>query len=232
MRKSSRRSSRRKDMPSLGWISEQHPGAGNAGGAAFSNGAGSFRRYLVLLFLVPFGYLMHVCVMPYLSIGGITPNLLFAIIGIVTVAYGRVQALWVGLIYGLLMEIMVPSVPYVSLAVYPLSALFVSFIFSDKSLRQLEMDRALKRTKRYIPAWLRTVLCAMTNVLVYEVVNVAYIYLGGTPLELLHIRRALQDVLLTGLLTLAIEFPIRRLILGKVSKPVTLRNQPIIFTSK
>ena len=81
MRKSSRRSSRRKDMPSLGWISEQHPGAGNAGGATFSNGAGSFRRYLVLLFLVPFGYLMHVCVMPYLSIGGITPNLLFAIDG-------------------------------------------------------------------------------------------------------------------------------------------------------
>ena len=82
--------------------------------------SGSFRRYLVLLFLIPMGYLTQVCVMPYLSIGGITPNLLFAVIGVITVAYGRVQALWAGLIYGLLLEIMLPSVPYVSLAVYPI----------------------------------------------------------------------------------------------------------------
>ena len=141
MRKSSRRSSRRKDMPSLGWISEQHPGAGNAGGATFSNGAGSFRRYLVLLFLVPFGYLMHVCVMPYLSIGGITPNLLFAIIGIVTVAYGRVQALWVGLIYGLLMEIMVPSVP---------CTVLIKWVICSKILLALALHLATSLTKSLI----------------------------------------------------------------------------------
>ena len=227
-----RKRSSTKGLPSLGWISEHRSGWNPPQGEAVSSGSGSFRRYLVLLFLVPLGYLLHVCVIPYLSIGGIAPNLLFAVIGIVTVAYGRLQALWAGLIYGLLLEIMLPSVPYVSLAVYPLSALFISFIFADKSLRQLEMDRALKRGKHYVPAWLRTLLCTLSNVLVYEVVNVAYIYLGGTTLAPLHFRRALQDLLLTGLLTLIIEFPLRRLILGKQAKPVTLRNQPIVFGRK
>ena len=194
--------------------------------------SGAFRRYLTLLFLIPLGYLFHVCVMPYVSVGGVTPNLLFAVIGVITVAYGRLQALWAGLIYGLLLEILVPSVPFVSLAVYPISSLFVSFIFADKSLRQLQMDRTLNRKKRYMSAWLRTVLCAMSNVLVFEVVNVAYIYLGGTPLTLLHFRRALRDVLLTGILTFLIEFPLRRIILGRRAEIPVLKNQPIVFSKK
>ena len=194
--------------------------------------SGAFRRYLTLLFLIPLGYLFHVCVMPYVSVGGVTPNLLFAVIGVITVAYGRLQALWAGLVYGLLLEILVPSVPFVSLAVYPISSLFVSFIFADKSLRQLQMDRTLNRKKRYMSAWLRTVLCGMSNVLVFEVVNVAYIYLGGTPLTLLHFRRALRDVLLTGILTFLIEFPLRRIILGRRTEIPVLKNQPIVFIKK
>ena len=195
-------------------------------------GSGPFRRYLVLLLMIPFGYLAQVCIMPYLRIGGVTPSLLFTVIAIITVAYGRVQALWAGLIYGLLLEIMVPSVTYFSLAIYPVSSLFVSFIFSDKSLRQLQMDKALKKKPRYTPAWLRTVLCAMVNVVVYETLNVSYIYLGGTPLTAAHFLRAFQDVLLTGLLTLLLEFPIRRLIFGKREETPVLKNQPIVFGKK
>lgn len=194
--------------------------------------SGSLRRNAVLLLLVPLGYLLHVCVMPYFRPGGISPNLLFTVIGIVTVAYGRLQALWCGLIYGLLLEILLPSAPYFNLAVYPISSLFVSFVFADKSLRQLQMDRALKRKSRYAAAWLRTLLCAMVNSLVYEIVNVAYIYLGGTQLTLVHITRALLAVLLTGLLTLAVEFPVRRLIFGKQVIVPQLKNQPIRFQKK
>ncbi len=193
---------------------------------------GSLRRYLVLLFLIPLGYLSQVCIIPYFSLGGVTPNLLFALIGIITVAYGRVQALWAGLFYGLLLEILLPSIPYLNLAVYPISSLFVSFVFADKTLRQLQMDRALRKEKRTMPAWLRTLLCAMANVLVYEVIHVVYIYLGGTPLTLSHFRRALRDVWLTGVLTLAIEFPLRRLILGKRVVVPKLKNQPIVFSKK
>ena len=86
--------------------------------------------------------------------------------------------------------------------------------------------------KREMPAWLRTLLCAMVNVFAYEVINVAYIYLGGTSLTATHFLRAMLDVLLTGLLTLLIEFPLRRLILGRREKPIALKNQPIVFEKK
>ncbi|MBR2822482.1 MAG: hypothetical protein IKE24_02200 [Clostridia bacterium] len=193
---------------------------------------GFFRKYLVFLLLLPLGYLCQVCVMPYLKIGGITPNLLYVNIAIITVAYGRVQALWAGLIYGFLMEIMVPGVRYVHLAVYPVSSLFVSFVFADKTLRRLQMDRAMKRNSREIPPLIRTVLCAMVNVLVYETVNVAYIYLQGSDLTPGHFWRAGLDIFLTGLLCLLLSFFIRPLILGRRRAEPVLKNQPIVFGRK
>ncbi len=195
-------------------------------------GSGSARKYLVLLLLIPGGYLFEVCVMPYIRIFEITPNLLYALISIVTVAYGRVQALWVGLIYGMLMEVMLPSIPYLNLALYTIPPLFCSFIFADRSLKALEMDRALNRKSRELPAWLRTLLCAMSNTLVYETVNVVYIFLGGSSLNSGHILRGLADVLLTGALTFLVSFPVRRLIFGrKVINPV-LKKTPIVFGRK
>ena len=41
---------------------------------------------------------------------GVTPNLLYVVIGIVTVAYGKLRAFWVGMAYGILMQIMLPLV--------------------------------------------------------------------------------------------------------------------------
>lgn len=195
--------------------------------------AGSLRRYLALMILVPLGYLFHVCVMPYLhDLLGVTPNLLYAVIAIVTVAYGRLQAFWVGLLYGLLLEIMLPSITFLSLGVYTVTSLFVSFPFADKSLQRLEMDRALNRKSRELPAWLRTVLCAMVNVFFYEVINIAYIYLDGSELTAAHFFRGLADVGLTGLLTLIILFPIRRMIFGKKVETRVLKNNPIRFGRK
>ena len=58
----------------------------------------SSRRYIwlqVKFFLViALGYLLQVCVMPYVSIGGVTPSLIYAVIAILTVGYGRLRALW------------------------------------------------------------------------------------------------------------------------------------------
>ena len=194
--------------------------------------AGFFRRYLVLALLVPLGYLTHVCLMPYLKIGGVTPNLLYCVIAIVTVAYGRLQAFWVGLIYGLVMEVMLPAITFLNLAIYPLSALFTSFVFADKSLRRLEMDRALKRKSRELPPFVRTILCAMMNVLIYEIVNIAYIYLGGTALTIRHFIRGFLDVLLTGVITVPVAALSRRLIFGRRVETPVLRNQPIVFGKK
>ena len=192
--------------------------------------AGSLRRYLVLLFLVPLGYLFEVCVIPYLKIGGVSPNLLYAVIGIVTVAYGKLRAFWVGMIYGLLMQIMLPSVSYLNLALYSLTTLFCSFAFADKPLKTLEYERATNRSRKELPAWLRTVLCAALNTLVYEAINVTYLYIDGAELTAAHIFRALLDVVLTGVLTLILLFPIRRLIFGRRLNAPVMRTAPVVFT--
>ncbi len=192
----------------------------------------SLRHYLVFLLLVPLGYLTHVCIMPYISILGITPNLLYAVIAIVTVAYGRLQGFWTGLIYGLLMEIMLPAVPFLHLGLYSLTSLFCAFVFADRSLRQLEMDRALNRKNRELPPLVRTVLCAMANVLVYETINIIYISLGGSELTSAHFMRGVLDVLLTGLLTLLVAIPVRRLIFGRREEKRVLRINPIVFGRK
>ena len=192
--------------------------------------AGSFRRYLVLLFLVPLGYLFEVCVMPYVKIGGVSPNLLYAVIGIITVAYGKLRAFWVGMIYGLLMQIMLPSVSYLNLALYSLTTLFCSFAFADKPLKTLEYERATNRSRKELAPWLRTILCAAVNTLIYEAVNVTYLYIDGAELTGAHIFRAFLDVALTTLLTLILLFPIRRLIFGHRLNAPVMRTAPVIFT--
>ena len=191
---------------------------------------GSLRRYLVLLCLVPLGYLFEVCVIPYVKIGGVSPNLLYAVIGIVTVAYGKLRAFWVGMIYGLLMQIMLPSVSYLNLALYSLTTLFCSFAFADKPLKTLEYERATNRSRKELPAWLRTVLCAALNTLVYEAINVTYLYIDGAELTAAHIFRALLDVVMTGALTLVLLFPIRRLIFGRRLNAPVMRAAPVVFT--
>ena len=197
---------------------------------------GAFRRYMLLGLMTLLGYLLQVSFMPHIKIFGVTPNLLYAIIGIVTVAYGKLRAFWVGLTYGLLMQIMCPSVSYLNLALYSLTTLFCSFPFADKPLKTIEYQRATRgandRRRKDLPAWLRTLLCSMLNITVYEIIQVTYIYLGGNPLTAGHIFRALADVVLTTLLTFMLMFPLRRAILGKRPAGAGLTIGRVIFSQK
>ena len=187
------------------------------------------RRYLALGGLIVFGYLFEVCVVPYIRPFGIAPNLLYVMIGIITVAYGKLRAFWAGLIFGLLMEIMLPTVPFVNLAVYPITTLFCSFAFADKPLKRIEYERATNRKTRELPPWLRTILCTAANTLIFEIVNVTYIYLGGTRLTVSHFLKAFAAVLLTTLLCLILLFPCRRLILGRKPDTLVLKSAPVVF---
>ena len=189
-----------------------------------------FRRYLILVLLIVFGYLGEVCLMPYIRIFGVTPNLLYVVVGIVTVAYGKLRAFWVGLCFGLLMEIMLPSVPYLYLVLYPVTTLFCSFAFADKPLKTIEYERAVNKKSKELPPWLRTILCTALNVLVFEAVNVTYIYLGGSSLIIGHYFKAFMNVILSTILCLILLFPIRRLILGPKSETLVLRSAPVVFT--
>ena len=192
--------------------------------------SGFIRKYTVLLLLTFIGYFSEVCVMPYVKIFGVTPNLLYAVIGIVTVAYGKLRAFWVGLIYGILMQVMLPSVTMLNLAIYPLTTLFCSFAFADKPLKTLEYERVIRQQRKELAPWLRTVLCAMLNTLVYEVVQITYIYLGGSPLTVSHFLRGFADVVLTGALCFLILFPVRRAIFGRRRTQPVMRPAPVVFT--
>ena len=190
----------------------------------------NFRKYLVLLILTMLGYLCEVCVMPYIKIFGITPNLLYVMIGIITVAYGKLRVFWVGLIYGILMQVMLPSVTYLNLALYPLTTLFCSFAFADKPLKTIEYEKAIRRERKEIPAWLRSVLCTMLNTFVYEVVQITYIYLGGSALTFAHFLRGFADVIVTGAFCLVLVIPLRRLIFGRRRNQPVMKTSPVVFS--
>ena len=192
--------------------------------------SGFIRKYTILFLLTFLGYFSEVCIMPYVKIFGVTPNLLYAVIGIVTVAYGKLRVFWVGLIYGILMQIMLPSVTMLNLALYPLTTLFCSFAFADKPLKTLEYERAVKRQRMELPPWVRTVFCAMLNTLVYETVQITYIYLGGNALTVPHFLRGIADVFLTGALCFLLQYPVRRLIFGHHRIQPVMRPAPVVFT--
>ncbi len=190
---------------------------------------GFVRRYLSLALMTVFGYLFEVCVIPYIHPFGVSPNLLYVIIGIVTVAYGKLRAFWVGLLYGLLMEVMLPSVTFLNLAIYPVTTLFCSFAFADKPLKTLEYERATNKKKKELPAWERTLLCTLLNTFVYEVVNLTYIYIGGNAVTWMHFLKGLGEVVFTGILCLILLFPLRRLILGRSTNVLVLKSAPAVF---
>ena len=60
-----------------------------------------------------------------------------------------------------------------------------------------------------MPAHLRTILCGLVSILVFEGVNLFYIYLNGITLDASHLQRALLSVFYTTALTAVLQFPIR-----------------------
>lgn len=167
-------------------------------------------RQLRLLAVLVLGYLVQVCLLPYLSFQGVTPSILYALIAIVTVGYGRLRAFWVGAFFGILMEVMAPSIEMLNLALYPVSALFCSVPFADKSEERLEFERSIGKPGRNINPYLRTPCCCALNVLIYEIVNVFYMYLSGSDLLFSMLWRSLINIGYSTLLALLLAFPIRR----------------------
>ena len=169
-------------------------------------------RQVKLAILVLLGYLMQVCVMPYLKVGSITPSMLLTVIAIVTVGYGRLRALWVGAFYGIVMETLLPTVPMLNLMFYPVSALLCSVPTADKSATRLQYDRSIGKAGRNVSPVLRTILCALLNALVYEIVNLVYMYLGGAAIDGDQITRALTAIALTTTVAAVVVVPVRKLL--------------------
>ena len=169
-------------------------------------------RQAKLILVILLGYLAHVSIMPYINVSGTSPSLLIATTAIVTVGYGILHGLWAGMFYGIVMETLLPTVPMLNLLFYPISALLCAVFFADRSEAQLQYARSIGKRGRNISPLLRTVLCAMVNVIIYEIVNLVYMYLSGAVLSAALIQRAMTDVLSTTVLTAVIMIPVRKLL--------------------
>ncbi len=167
-----------------------------------------FRAFLLILI----GYLCQVCIMPYLAIGGIAPELLFSLIAIVTVAYGRFYTFGVSCMAGILMEVMIGGLPNLYLIAYPAIALLGSLVFSDKSERKLEQERSQGKPGTNSDTKLRTLLCVLFDIAWFQAVHLMFIYLNGVDLGWLQIGRALGAVAYTAVLTALVLLPIRWLL--------------------
>lgn len=169
-------------------------------------------RQVKLILVILLGYLAHVSVMPYIHLGDVSPSLLIATTAIITVGYGMLRGLWAGMFYGIVMEIMLPTVPMLNLLFYPISALLCAVFFADRSEAQLQYARSIGKRGRNISPLLRTVLCAFFNCLIYDIVNLVYMYLSGATLSAALIQRGLTSVLATTLLTAVIMVPVRKIL--------------------
>ncbi len=169
-----------------------------------------FKRPLKALLLTLAAYLMDVCLMPYLTVSGISGSMSFAVISILTVSYGKKAAFVSGAIIGLLMECMLSSVPVVYLLMYPVIASLCAQFFADMSDRQRERRRTVEHKRDYdLPPFIRIVACAALSAVLMHTVNLVYGYLSGHGITIGHIMRALASVLYTIALAVVLMLPVR-----------------------
>ncbi len=168
-----------------------------------------FARTLKMALLTLLAYLLQATTAQYISVWDVAPNIALAMIAAVTVGFGPMYTLLMSIMVGYLMEIMLAGMQFFNLVLYPVSAMLGALAFADKSERKLEERRAQGRDTRQMHPHLRTPLCAMVSILVFEFIHVIYIYLSGVVIDAGHIQRALVDVVYTTLLAAVFQFPIR-----------------------
>ena len=184
------------------------------------------------MLLTVLAYLLQVCVMEYLAIGGIRGSFLFALLAILAVSLGKKYVFCVSCIIGMFMESMLSNVPGLYIIAYPVISMVCAQFFADMSDRQRERRRMLNDIRRArqgegkglrrlihrlngssrdgdLPAHLRIVLCAGLMELLMNAVLVTYMYLIGADISFLHAARALAAVLYTMALTAVLMAPVR-----------------------
>lgn len=166
-------------------------------------------KLLKVSILTLLSYLLQVTVAPIIAIGGVAPNIALALVAVITVCMGRKYTFMMSLSIGYLLEIMLPALDYINLILYPVCAMLGALVFSDKSERKLEEERAQGKRGRQWNAHLRTPMCAALSMLVFEGVNMMYTYLSGVTMDAAHWGRAIFDVVYSTLICAVLQFPIR-----------------------
>jgi len=180
-------------------------------------------------------YLLQTVVMPHLKIWGIMPNLMMVGVAILTVSFGKKYAFISGAVFGILIEVMSPSLRTFNLLIYPALSLLCAQIFADMNEIKREFLRmkiaqrqaagrivtveGLQHKKRIhlnfhrktaedLEAHLRIVLNAVILTLMYEILMLIYFALEGVQINFNHIVRLTQTLFYTGL-TCVVVFPAR-----------------------
>ena len=185
---------------------------------------------LIMLF-----YLLQTVLIPHLKLWGIMPNLLMICVAILTVSFGKKYAFISGAVFGILLEVMSPSLRIFNLLIYPALSLLCAQIFADMSeikrellrmkIAQRQANRRVvaveglqqKKKLRFsfsrksaddMAAPLRILLNALTLTLMYESVMLIYFVLDGVQINFNHILRLVQTIFYTGL-SCIVMFPAR-----------------------
>ena len=166
-------------------------------------------KTLKFALLTLMAYLLQVTLGPRIAIGGVAPNMAMALIAIVAVAWGRKYTFVMAMAVGYLLEIMLPALNYINMVGYPVCCFLGVLAFGDKSERRLEEERTQGNPARQANPHLRTALCALLSILIFEGVNLFYTFLTGVALAELQFGRAVIDVVYTTVLAAVLQFPIR-----------------------
>ncbi len=169
-----------------------------------------FSKLIKMSILTLLAYLLQATVAQHIAIGGVAPNIAFALTAVVSIALGRKYAFVMSLAVGYLLEIMLPALNYINLIAYPVCGVLGAWFFADKSERKLEEERTQNREKKQLDPHIRTLLAALLSTSVFEFVNLFYTFLGGVTLNSDHYARAIFDVVYTVALTGVLQYPIRR----------------------
>lgn len=173
------------------------------------------KRPLKVVFLTLLAYLIDVCVMPRLMVNNVSGSASFAMIAVLTVAYGRKSAFVAGALIGILLETMLASVSTYYLILYPVIAMLGAQVFADMTERQRERRRTelggkrKQRRQTDLPPALRTMLCAGFCSLLLNAANGVYSYISGFGYTFNHIARSLTAVLYTMALSAILMAPVR-----------------------
>ena len=159
--------------------------------------------------LTGIAYILQVTLAAHIAFDGVAPNLALAILSVITVGMGRKYTFLSSVTIGYLIEVMMPNLDFFSIILYPVSAMAGALIFADKSERKLEEDRTKGKRSLRLNAHIRTPLCTMLAVLVFEVTHLIYMNLSGVALNLNMVKRALIDIVYSGVASGILQFPIR-----------------------
>lgn len=170
------------------------------------------RKVLTALLFTLLAYLIQVCAMPYLKIGGVMPNLIAVNIAVLTVSLGKKYAFGASCLSGILLEAMTSSVGALYVIVYPALGMLFAQAFADMSDEKRETRRNRGRDTSDVNPHIRIPLNAVCIGMAIEVILLIYVTLSGAPLTLGHIARVLIASLYTGALAVALMLPMRALL--------------------